>query len=274
MKSMAPHTILMLTLLGTAGAAAALESGDAYAIDETAQRSLEYARTNQAAGWINPDTGSEGTFTPVATHEGPDGEVCREYSITAIIAGREEQVYGIACRQPDGTWMEANPGRSQDPPPAPVSVAYPQTTVVYPYPWWGLVSSFAFSGSYCSDGFCFGGRYGYPYPYGSYYPYRYGNGYYPYSFRFNYSYYHYDDHRDGYRYRSHHDRQYRYNGHDRNNRYNGHDRNNRYNGHDRNDRQGGHHARGGDSRAGRSQGNRSRGDRSGSSRVARVSRHH
>lgn len=285
MKSMAPKTILLLALLGFAGAAHALQSGDVYAIDDAAQHSLEYTRTDESTGWINPDTGSEGTFTPVATHEGQDGQVCREYSIDAIIGGRPEQVYGIACRQPDGSWVESNSQPYQSEPPAPVDVAYPQTT--YVSPWWGLVSSFALSGSYCSDGFCFGGRYGYSYPYGSYYPY--GYGYYPYSFRFNYSYYDYGKHhRSGHHYRSHRshsNNHYRHKGYDRHDRRSG----------DRTRSRGSHDSRSGDrmrsrgshdsrsrsaqfrgsrSHDTRSTGSRSRGNRSGKSRVARASRNH
>jgi hypothetical protein len=242
-----------------------------YAIDEAAQQALEYARTDESTSWINPDTGSEGTFTPVATREGQDGQVCREYSITAIIAGQPEQVYGIACRQPDGSWVEANSQPSESGPPAPAPVAYPQTTVVYP--WWGLVSSLAFAGSYCSDGFCFGGRYGYAYPYGSYYPYRYG--YYPYSFGFNYSYYDYGSrHRSGHHYRSHDkhsNHHYRHSGHDRNDRRSG----NRTHSRDSHDsRSKSAHSRGNRSHDKRSTGSRSRGSHSGKSRTARVSRDH
>ena len=29
---------------------------------------------------------------------------CREYSTTETIAGAQQQVFGTACRQPDGTW--------------------------------------------------------------------------------------------------------------------------------------------------------------------------
>jgi surface antigen len=287
MKSMAPHSVLIIALLGIAGTASALESSDRYAMDETAQRSLEYARTHETTGWINPDTGTEGTFTPVATHEGPGGQICREYSITAIIGGREEQVYGIACRQPDGSWMEANsaPYREadsyQEAPPAPAPVAYAPAPVAYP--WWGFLSNIVLSGNYCSDGFCVGGQYGgsyYPYGYPYRYGYPYGYGYSPYSLRFNYSYYDYDNH---YRHRRH----YRSHSGHGNQHY-------RYNGRSNHNGRSGQHARGRDARDGRShnthrrenrshdrrstgsrsRGDRSRGDRSGSSRTARVARNH
>ena len=81
--------ILMLTVAGAASAAHALESPDWDALEDTAQHSLEYAITDESVPWINPDSGTEGTFTPVATHEGPEGQVCREYAVDAIIDGRE-----------------------------------------------------------------------------------------------------------------------------------------------------------------------------------------
>jgi hypothetical protein len=31
-------------------------------------------------------------------------DTCREYQSTATIDGRPQQTYGLACRQPDGTW--------------------------------------------------------------------------------------------------------------------------------------------------------------------------
>ena len=32
------------------------------------------------------------------------GEYCRECQQTVVIGGREEDAYGVACRQPDGSW--------------------------------------------------------------------------------------------------------------------------------------------------------------------------
>lgn len=48
---------------------------------------------------------------PVAPTWGDDtdgGRYCREYTATAVIAGREQQIYGTACRQPDGPWELQN----------------------------------------------------------------------------------------------------------------------------------------------------------------------
>jgi surface antigen len=34
----------------------------------------------------------------------PDGRYCREYQSQAVIAGQWQQIYGTACRNPDGSW--------------------------------------------------------------------------------------------------------------------------------------------------------------------------
>jgi len=68
------------------------------------QNALEYNPTNQASTWVNPDTGSTDSVVPVRTFENNVGQPCREFQRTIVIGGREEQGYGTACRQPDGSW--------------------------------------------------------------------------------------------------------------------------------------------------------------------------
>jgi surface antigen len=43
-------------------------------------------------------------MTPKKTYKDKAGKYCREYVTKATIAGKEEQAYGKACRQPDGSW--------------------------------------------------------------------------------------------------------------------------------------------------------------------------
>lgn len=64
---------------------------------------LETTRTGVATTWRNPDTGYDYRMTPTRTYETAEGP-CREYTMDATIGGRTEQVYGIACRQADGSW--------------------------------------------------------------------------------------------------------------------------------------------------------------------------
>lgn len=82
-----------------------LDRADRIAMGQNAQYSLEYNRSNETTSWHNPDSGNSGSLTPVKTYQDNSGQYCREYQQTVVIGGREEQAYGTACRQPDGTWM-------------------------------------------------------------------------------------------------------------------------------------------------------------------------
>ncbi|MEX2470056.1 MAG: RT0821/Lpp0805 family surface protein [Pseudohongiellaceae bacterium] len=68
---------------------------------------LETVRTGVASRWRNPDSGNAYTVVPTQTYETTTGP-CRDYTIGAVIGGREEQVYGTACRQADGSWLVQN----------------------------------------------------------------------------------------------------------------------------------------------------------------------
>lgn len=72
---------------------------------ETFQGALEYNPINQSSTWVNPDTGGSGTVTPIRTYANREGQPCREFQQTIVIDGREQQGYGTACRQPDGSWQ-------------------------------------------------------------------------------------------------------------------------------------------------------------------------
>ena len=54
--------------------------------------------------WNNPESGHYGTVTPTRDGTSESGNYCREYNETVTIGGKTEQAYGVACRQPDGTW--------------------------------------------------------------------------------------------------------------------------------------------------------------------------
>lgn len=64
---------------------------------------MEYNRTGQASSWRNPDTQTRYTVTPQRTYDAPSGP-CREFTMDAEVGGEPQQVYGTACRQPDGNW--------------------------------------------------------------------------------------------------------------------------------------------------------------------------
>ncbi|MEZ4599719.1 MAG: RT0821/Lpp0805 family surface protein [Syntrophotaleaceae bacterium] len=81
-----------------------LDRADRLAMQQNAQYALEYTRTNQSTSWRNPDTGNYGAITPIETYQTGAGQYCREYYQTVIIGGAEQQAFGTACRQPDGSW--------------------------------------------------------------------------------------------------------------------------------------------------------------------------
>jgi surface antigen len=81
-----------------------LDRADHLTMERTTQQTLEMAPSGQSASWRNPDSGNAGTVTPIRTVQRSDGSFCREYQQSVTVGGRTEQAYGIACRQPDGSW--------------------------------------------------------------------------------------------------------------------------------------------------------------------------
>lgn len=68
-------------------------------------QALEHAPDGQSIAWNAQDDGSRYQVTPVSTYQDGGGRYCREYQTTAVVDGRSQQIYGNACRQPDGTWQ-------------------------------------------------------------------------------------------------------------------------------------------------------------------------
>lgn len=54
--------------------------------------------------WNNPESPNRGTVTPVRDGYSEAGRYCREFQQTIIVGGREQEAYGTACQQPDGSW--------------------------------------------------------------------------------------------------------------------------------------------------------------------------
>ena len=83
------------------------------ALNESQQRAHEQAMidaTNAPIGdaiqW--DEGGRSGSVTAVRDGQTPDGRQCREFQQTVTIGGRQEEAYGTACMQPDGTWQVVN----------------------------------------------------------------------------------------------------------------------------------------------------------------------
>ena len=70
-------------------------------------QTLDNARDNEQIVWNNPSNGARYQVMPVKTVAEGEG-YCREYITRVTIGGKQEQAYGRACRQPDGSWKTVN----------------------------------------------------------------------------------------------------------------------------------------------------------------------
>jgi surface antigen len=68
-------------------------------------QTLEHAPNQSPVEWQDPDKKQSYHVTPTETYQAPDGRYCREYVTTATIGGKRQEIYGTACRQPDGAWQ-------------------------------------------------------------------------------------------------------------------------------------------------------------------------
>ena len=71
-------------------------------------QALESNNAGQPAYWHNANTGADYQVEPVRNVAIEGNRYCREYRTTANIGGRKQQMYGTACRQPDGSWQAVN----------------------------------------------------------------------------------------------------------------------------------------------------------------------
>ncbi len=84
---------------------ASLDRADQAALHATTVNALESAPPGQALPWRNPDSGNYGTVVPQRVYQTADGRYCREFQQTIVVGGKQEQAFGKACRQPDGSWQ-------------------------------------------------------------------------------------------------------------------------------------------------------------------------
>lgn len=133
------NLLQMLRVVGLVGLLPACAA--AQVIDGPGQAALETTRSGTVTQWQNPDGGTVETIVPKPAFQS-GGTVCREFTKTVTIGGTQQQAYGTACRQPDGTWKLAQQEPQQvepryvPPQEAPVVIAAPppQPRVVYVYP--------------------------------------------------------------------------------------------------------------------------------------------
>lgn len=99
--------VLLGGLLGSEVGKSLDRADQAYAA-QTYSETLESAPTGQTSSWVNPDSGNQGSYTPVKTYQTDGGQYCREFQQTITVGGQTESAYGTACRQPDGSWQIVN----------------------------------------------------------------------------------------------------------------------------------------------------------------------
>jgi surface antigen len=87
-----------------------LNAQDRHYYDEAATHAQE-APVGQAVTWYNPESGAQGSITPVKVGQTNLG-YCREYQQTITVGGRTQRAYGTACRQPDGSWKIVSDSQS------------------------------------------------------------------------------------------------------------------------------------------------------------------
>lgn len=98
-------------VLGAAGAYGGYEvtdrltRWDRQAMQETAYYSLSEAPAGQTASWRNPDTGTEGTITPLRSYLNGEGRMCRDYQATIQVEGESYDGKETACQNEVGAWV-------------------------------------------------------------------------------------------------------------------------------------------------------------------------
>ena len=110
-----------------------LSAPEQRAMTDTLQYALENNKTNQTSDWVNPDAAHTGAVVPTKTFENAQGLPCREFITTITIAGKAQQGYGTACRQPDGTWQIVDTSQPAAVPPPPPTTTYIYTPPAYYY---------------------------------------------------------------------------------------------------------------------------------------------
>lgn len=73
-----------------------------------AHQAQEYAYAapiGETIVWNNADSGNYGNITPMRDGYTSSGRYCREFQTQVTIDGQNEQGFGTACRQEDGSWQ-------------------------------------------------------------------------------------------------------------------------------------------------------------------------
>lgn len=67
-------------------------------------QSFEHIPDRSIVAWFDAATAVHYSLMPIRTLRTSDGQFCREYTAKATLNGHAADVYGTACRRPDGRW--------------------------------------------------------------------------------------------------------------------------------------------------------------------------
>ena len=106
---------IIATALGTLGGALlgrevgkSLDAADKAEMQK-AEVQAHTAPVGETVRWDNPESGNSGTLTPVREGRSTQtGATCREYQTTVMVDGKQEESFGTACQQADGSWKVTN----------------------------------------------------------------------------------------------------------------------------------------------------------------------
>ncbi len=69
---------------------------------------LEHSPNQQRTQWTNPDRGTAYSVTPLRSFTQAGGARCREFTLLGNVGKGQEELFGTACRQADGSWRVVN----------------------------------------------------------------------------------------------------------------------------------------------------------------------
>ena len=81
-----------------------LDRADRLALAQAQQDALEHGKSGVKTTWKNPDSANSGEVVPQPAYRQENGTICREFMQVVMVGDEVESVYGVACREPSGTW--------------------------------------------------------------------------------------------------------------------------------------------------------------------------
>ena len=81
-----------------------LDRADRLAMSQAQQEALEHGKSGVKTTWKNPDSDNSGEVVPYPVYRQDNGTICREFMQVVMVGDEVESAYGIACREPSGTW--------------------------------------------------------------------------------------------------------------------------------------------------------------------------